>query len=79
MSNKIRRSIVLTGRIRTLYSTARWSFQWNQFPTSIRSFATEVPNQPPQTKLAETRLRRFWRLVEVEKHNGTIKTTPFSC
>lgn len=40
------------------------------FHTSSSTLATEVPNQPPQTKLAETRLRRFWRLVSVEKCQG---------
>src|SRR5271154_4227963 len=46
------------------------------FHTSTPPFATEVPNQPPQTKLAETRLRRFWRLVSVDKHQGLLPPLP---
>ena len=37
------------------------------FHTSKTLLATEVPHQPAQTKLPETRLRRFWCLVSVEK------------
>ena len=47
-----------------------------QFRASAAAFATEVPNQPPQTKLAETRLRRFWRLVSVEKGESTLPPVP---
>ena len=43
-----------------------------QFHTSSFTHATEAPNQPPQTKLAETRLRRFWRLVTVEKRESIL-------
>jgi len=47
-----------------------------QFHTCAVAFATEVPNQPPQTKLAETRLRRFWRLVSVEKGESIYPLVP---
>lgn len=47
-----------------------------QFHTTPSPFATEVPNQPPQTKLAETRLRRFWRLVSIEKSQGYTSLDP---
>jgi len=50
--------------------SSKLTHQQRCFRLSPCSQATEVPNQPPQTKLAETRLRRFWRLVSVDKADG---------
>jgi hypothetical protein len=68
MRNRICTRLIIS----TLYRPSRPI----QFHTSSAAFATEVPNQPPQTKLAETRLRRFWRLVSVQKGESTLPPVP---
>lgn len=64
--------------VQVIYPFASRGFtQSRKFHLSIQSHAFEVPNQPPQTKLAETRFRRFWRLVTVEKNESIFESINF--
>jgi hypothetical protein len=70
--SKALRTVARTVLIPRGLTALRIATQCQRIHSTALVKATEVPNQPPQTKLAETRLRRFWKLVAVEKLPGTF-------